>query len=134
MATVFIASGPKEGSWFPLQDKTMVFGRDEGLPGQIVAAGVSRKHLQIRFEAKTKTYWAIDMNSTNGVYLNDQPMTKETQLKNDDLIRLGEALLLFSVGDFADGENALTFYRQRGQRDKATQEHRIKDMTENSDR
>jgi pSer/pThr/pTyr-binding forkhead associated (FHA) protein len=116
MATLFIASGPKEGQWFPIRHKSLVVGRDEGLIAQVVAAGVSRKHLQISFDPATDSYRLIDLGSKNGVILNNKPMKGEKQLHNNDLIRIGEALLFFSTDDFKDDQNALQFYRERGHR------------------
>ena len=115
MPTLFIASGPKEGQWFPIKGKSLIVGRDEALIGQVVAEGVSRKHLQIRFDPESKTYWAADMGSKNGVVVNNVKISSEVQLKGDELIRIGEALLLYSSQDFDGADNALKFYRERGQ-------------------
>lgn len=116
MATLFIASGPREGQWFPIQHKSLVVGRDEGLIAQVVAPGVSRKHFQISFDPAKNCYRVTDLGSKNGVILNNKRITQEMELKKDDLIRIGEALLLFSTEDFRDGQNALQFYRERGHR------------------
>jgi pSer/pThr/pTyr-binding forkhead associated (FHA) protein len=116
MATLFIASGPKEGQWFPIKHKSLVVGRDEGLLAQIVAPGVSRKHFQISFDPVKDCYRLTDLGSKNGVILNNKPITEIVDLKSDDLIRVGEALLFFSTEDFNDDHNALKFYRLRGQR------------------
>jgi len=125
MATLFIAFGPKEGNWFPIQRKTLVVGRDEGLIAQVVAPGVSRKHFQISFDPDKECYRLLDMSSKNGVYLNNKRVTEETELKKDDLIRIGGALLLFSTEDFKDDKNALQFYRERGQRTVETRTLKI---------
>jgi pSer/pThr/pTyr-binding forkhead associated (FHA) protein len=116
MATLFIASGPKEGQWYPIQHKTLVVGRDEGLIAQVVAPGVSRKHFQINYDADKDCYRLLDMDSKNGVYLNNKRVTQPMELKKDDLIRIGGVLLLFSTEDFKDDQNAMQFYRERGQR------------------
>lgn len=120
MATLFIASGAHEGRWFPLKKKSLVLGRDESLLGQIVDGGVSRKHLTVRYDAGSDSYLALDMNSKNGVFVNDERVDGESQLKDDDLIRIGDTLLLFITQDFEGDNNALNFYRQRGERVKDT--------------
>lgn len=95
MATLFIASSPREGQWFPIQHKSLVVGRDEGLIAQVVAPGVSRKHFQIRFDPDNNCYHLTDLGSKNGVFLNSKRITQEVELKKDDLIRIGGTLLFF---------------------------------------
>ena len=121
MATLFIASGPKEGQWFPIRHKSLVVGRDEGLLARIVAPGVSRKHFQISFDPVKDCYRLTDMGSKNGVLLNNKAITEIVDLKNDDLICAGDALLFFSTADFNDDQKCgLKFYRLRGQRSVET--------------
>jgi pSer/pThr/pTyr-binding forkhead associated (FHA) protein len=125
MATLFIASGPKEGQWFPIHHKSLVVGRDEGLIAQVVAPGVSRKHFQISYDSAKDCYRLRDLDSKNGIYLNNKRVTEEMELKKDDLIRIGGALLFFSTEDFKDDQNALQFYRERGQRSVETRTLKI---------
>ena len=120
MATLFIASGPNDGRWFPIGKKSLVVGRDEGLLAQVVDEGVSRRHLTIRYDPATGHYFAADLDSRNGVFVNDRKLTAEVSLRDDDLIRIGDTLLLFSTSDFEGDDNALRHYRQRDQRIKET--------------
>lgn len=120
MATLFIASGPHDGRWFPLGKKTLVVGRDEGLLAQVVDDSVSRRHLSIRYDHDTGRYFALDMNSKNGVFINELQVAGEAPLRDNDLVRIGETLLLFTESDFTGDDNALSYYRQRGQRAKET--------------
>lgn len=121
MATLFIASGPQDGSYFPLGKKTLVLGRDEGLMGQVRDANVSRKHASIRFDAVSESYRIADMGSKNGTFINDEKISAEQRLNTNDLVRLGDTLLLFVEDDFEGDDNALNFYRERGQRIIETQ-------------
>jgi pSer/pThr/pTyr-binding forkhead associated (FHA) protein len=120
MATLFLASGPHEGAYFPIQRKSLVVGRDEGLLAQVVDDKVSRKHFSIVFDAASESYSVIDLKSKNGVFINDQKVTGETRLKDDDLIRIGNTLLLFTYSDFRNENSALAFFRVRGQRERQT--------------
>ena len=122
MATLFIASGPHDGRWFPLGKKTLVIGRDEGLLAQLPDPSVSRKHISIRFDADNGQYVVTDLNSRNGAFLNDHKINGEATLKDNDLVRIGDTLLLFVSQDFQGEENALQFYRQRGERARVTTE------------
>lgn len=121
MATVFIASGPMDGRWFPLKKKSLVFGRDEGLLAQIPDSGISRKHFAIHYDEAKDRYVAVDLSSKNGVYINNKKVEGETPLQGDDLIRIGETLLLFVGQDFDGDDNALRFYRKQGERFKPTE-------------
>lgn len=121
MATIFVASGPMDGRWFPLKKKSLVFGRDEGLLAQIPDSGISRKHFAIHYDDKNDRYVAVDLGSKNGVYVNNKKIDRETPLQGDDLIRIGETLLLFVGQDFEGDDNALRYYRKQGERFKATE-------------
>jgi pSer/pThr/pTyr-binding forkhead associated (FHA) protein len=130
MATLFIASGELDGRWFPLGKKVLVVGRDEGLIAQVPDPSVSRKHISIRFDPDNGRYLVSDLNSRNGAFLNDQKINGEATLKDSDLIRIGDTLLLFVSQDFQGEENALNFYRQRGERSKVTTELRASTVRE----
>lgn len=115
MATIFIASGAHDGRWFPIGKKSMVLGRDEALIAQIVDPNVSRKHLRISYLEGSGDYVAEDLGSKNGVYVNNQKVDADAQaiLKSDDLIRIGETLLLFTYDDFDGDDNALQYYHSQ---------------------
>jgi hypothetical protein len=84
----------------------VILGRGDSRPGRIILnmdpygaqeLGVSREHLMIR---PTKTHlFALDQGSTNGTTINGSPSGRgvATQLKNDDLISLGNLLLLVRI-------------------------------------
>lgn len=120
MPTLFIVSGHREGTWWPIRRKSLVVGRDEGLLAQIVDDLVSRKHLQIRFDPEKEQYWAVDLKSANGVYVNGRLISQDTPLADEDLIRIGDTLRFFTFADFDDDNNALSFYKQHGERIKKT--------------
>jgi pSer/pThr/pTyr-binding forkhead associated (FHA) protein len=54
---------------------------------------VSREHALIKF--RNKIPQIIDLNSTNGVYINNQ-LIKEKNLKSGDKIQIGKYLLLLT--------------------------------------
>lgn len=63
--------------------------------------------MQIRFDQGQDQYYAIDMSSKHGVFING--------VKIDD-----EAALLFTLEDFADRENALSHFKKVGERKHPT--------------
>ncbi|MFV9505306.1 MAG: FhaA domain-containing protein [Oscillochloridaceae bacterium umkhey_bin13] len=65
-----------------------------GLGNDIILedARVSRHHAQLRY--RQRRFWLADLGSTNGTFLNGQPIT-ESALRDGDLISLGGLELTF---------------------------------------
>jgi len=120
MGSLIVTSGKQEGDYYPLGHRTNVVGRDEALFIQILDHMVSRKHLQIRYDQNTNHYFAYDMKSRNGVYVNNRKIEGETPLKDGDVILLGLTSLLFADKDFKDKDSALQHYKKVGERMRVT--------------
>ncbi len=120
MASIIIISGTQKGDYYPLGHRTNVLGRDEALPIQILDEHVSRKHMQIRFDKDGARYYAIDMKSKHGVFINGRKIHDETILADGDQIRIGATTLLFTLKDFADRESALAHFKKVGERIRPT--------------
>ena len=75
-----IVSGPSEGKYFSLRDRTVTIGRSESCTIQIVDELVSGHHLKLRFDETEEAYYASDMQSTNGVLVNNKQISAETKL------------------------------------------------------
>jgi len=120
MASLIVTNGKQEGSYYPLGRRTNVIGRDEALPIQILDNMVSRKHVQIRFDATVRQYFAYDMKSRNGVYVNNRRIEGETAIKDGDIITIGLTTILFLDKDFKDRDSALLHYKKVGERMRVT--------------
>ena len=120
VASIFVILGPNKGDYYPLGRRTNVLGRDEAVPIQILDKRVSRKHMQIRFEEGDGQYYALDMKSTHGVFINGRRIFEEISLANGDEIRIGDTVLLFVLEDFPNRESALTHFKKVGQRRQST--------------
>ena len=120
MASLIITSGKQEGDYYPLGHRTNVVGRDEALPIQVLDNMVSRKHLQIRFDEATDRYYAFDMKSRNGVYVNNRKIEGETALEDGDVLLIGLTTMLFAERDFTDKDSALLHYKKVGERMRVT--------------
>ena len=119
MASIIITAGPREGDFYPLGHRTTVIGRDEALPIQIVDERVSRKHMQIRYEPD-KGYSALDMRSSNGVFINGRRITAETPLADSDEIQVGDTKMMFTMSDFPDKQSAMAHFKKAGQKHRST--------------
>jgi pSer/pThr/pTyr-binding forkhead associated (FHA) protein len=113
-------TGAQKGNYYPLGRRTNVVGRDEGVPIQILDEHISRKHMQIRFDAEKKQFRALDMKSKHGVFVNGGKIHDETILADEDQIHIGQTDLLFTEKDFPDRESALSHFKKVGERIRAT--------------
>ena len=122
MGTILIVAGRDRGSYYPLPDPTTVIGRDESCEIQIVDEMISRRHTQIscREEQDVRRFFIADLQSANGVFVNGRQVAEEIELNDGDTIKIGESKLFFSTKRFRDLDTAMTYFKQRGQRDKGT--------------
>lgn len=120
MASIIVATGPQKGDYYPLGHRTNVIGRDEAVPIQVLDEHVSRKHLQLRFDKDDGRYYALDMKSKHGVFINATKITDETPLADGDQIGIGQTTLLFTLKDFEDRESALSHFKKVGERIRPT--------------
>ena len=120
MASVIVATGDQKGEFLPLGRRTSVIGRAENLPLQVRDDLVSRKHLRIKFDEETGGYFAEDMGSHNGVYINNKRIAAKTLLTEGDMIMIGTTLLMFTQKDFDDKDSALMHYKKAGEQMRLT--------------
>jgi aspartyl protease family protein len=71
--------------------KTVTIGRAADNDTVIDDKNVSRKHLQITFDGTT--FRAVDLNSTNGTFVNGKKIEGETILLPSDKVQIGTATL-----------------------------------------
>jgi len=122
MASLIVTAGPGVDSYYPLGRRTMVVGRDEGLPVQLLDPHVSRKHFQILYREQTGLFYLLDMKSRHGTYVNGRAVKGETPLCNNDMINVGGTTLLFTTRDFPDRQSALAYRKKPGEREEMTYE------------
>ena len=115
MACIIVTSGPREGDFYRLGQRTNVVGRDEALPIQLLDDHISRKHMRIRFDEAHWRYSVTDMGSKNGVLVNGAIIDRETVLADGDSITIGGTTLLFTLKDFFDRQSALNHAKKLGQ-------------------
>lgn len=107
MAALLVIEGPEKGKRFALGESRLVMvGRDHSCTFQIVDPRLSRMHMQIKRDESSSGHLAIDFQSSNGVFVNDNRITAETPLKGGDVIRLGETSILYSTDDGPNADSA----------------------------
>jgi pSer/pThr/pTyr-binding forkhead associated (FHA) protein len=120
MASLIVLDGSQKDSYYPLGRRTNVIGRDEALMIQVLDERVSRKHLQITYDKDKNAYFALDMSSKHGVFINGNKISDQTRLADGDRITIGATTLWFTVDDFPNKESALSHYKKVGERSRPT--------------
>jgi signal transduction histidine kinase len=99
MATLFVMQGRDRGKRYELKPGyPQTLGRDESNRIQLADNEVSRRHVEVRDHSengKPAGYVVVDLQSSNGTYVNDQRIT-EHPLRTGDRILIGRTLLLFT--------------------------------------
>jgi class 3 adenylate cyclase len=90
----FIIHTPeKEPKLVELKPGRLTLGRASTNDIIIDDVSASRQHAEIIYDLVTNTVTLTDLNSTNGTYVNHQRVYGSSQLRNDDLVRVGQFLM-----------------------------------------
>jgi len=114
MASIIINTGAQKGDYFLLGRQVTVIGRSKDVDIQVRDEHVSRSHVKIHFDKSTDGYVATDMGSKHGVLINGVRISDDTALNDGDCITIGTSVLLFTLEDFANRENAVAYLKQAG--------------------
>ncbi len=101
-------TGPGMGSRYALSDTPMVLGRGNDCDIRINDHSVSRRHARIQPGADG--YHAVDLQSTNGTFVNDVPASI-CRLKDGDYLRVGNCIYRFLAGGNVEAEYHEEIYR-----------------------
>lgn len=100
----------REGRPLPLAAGAHVIGRDPRSAVWLDASGVSRRHARIDVTARGATL--VDLESSNGTFVDGQRLDRVHQLRDGERIELGEATLTFR--SWTDAAAARTERVERG--------------------
>lgn len=90
----FIVSAPeKEIKVVDLKPGKFTLGRASSNDLMIDDTAASRQHAEVLFDPATNAVSLIDLNSTNGTYVNRQRVKGSCQLVPDDLVRIGQVVM-----------------------------------------
>jgi diguanylate cyclase (GGDEF)-like protein len=95
-ACIVIIYGPDLGKRIELGTTVFQIGRSAKNDLFIDQESVSRHHARLTFDGRS--HWLQDQKSTNGTYLNDEPV-REHALRDGDQIRIGQTILKFMTGE-----------------------------------
>jgi two-component system cell cycle response regulator len=101
-------TGTGMGARYPLGDIPLVIGRGTEADIRITDHSVSRRHARIQPGADG--YYAIDLQSTNGTFVNDA-LAPMARLKDGDYLRVGNCIYRFLTGGNVESEYHEEIYR-----------------------
>lgn len=93
-AAVTLQLDDGSGRTYQLREGANVIGRGQDAQFRLPDTGVSRRHLEIRWDGQVALL--SDLNSTNGTTVNNAPV-QEWQLADGDVIRLGHSEIVVRV-------------------------------------
>ncbi|MDB4977218.1 MAG: domain/GGDEF domain protein [Myxococcaceae bacterium] len=107
-ACLVVIFGAEIGRRIELDGKDVVIGRASSADLQLDSDSVSRTHAIV---SRTMSGFIVrDQDSTNGTFVNDQPI-RERALKDGDQIRIGRAMLKFLTSSNVEAQYHEEIYR-----------------------
>ncbi len=101
-------TGAGMGTRYPLGEKPLVIGRGNDCDIRINDHSVSRRHARIQPGAGG--YYALDLQSTNGTFVNDARATM-CKLNDGDYLRAGNCIYRYLAGGNVEAEYHEEIYR-----------------------
>ncbi|MDB4990824.1 MAG: domain/GGDEF domain protein [Myxococcaceae bacterium] len=107
-ACLVVLFGAEIGRRIELEGKDVVIGRASSADLQLDSDSVSRTHAVV---SRTSSGFIVrDQESTNGTFVNDQPV-RERALKDGDQVRIGRAMLKFLTSSNVEAQYHEEIYR-----------------------
>jgi diguanylate cyclase (GGDEF)-like protein len=100
--------GAEIGRRIELDANEIIIGRSPSAALQLDIDNVSRNHAMVR--RASRGYVLRDLDSTNGTYVNDQPI-RERALRDGDQIRIGRSMLKFLTSNNVEAQYHEEIYR-----------------------
>ena len=99
---ITVINGPLKGTSYQLKPNShIVIGRSAEADIQIIDSGISRSHVNIRFDGNA--VYVQDLKSVNGTYINARRFDRSIKIKNGDQISIGTTTVLkFSLHNALD--------------------------------
>jgi diguanylate cyclase (GGDEF)-like protein len=101
-------TGPGMGARFPLGESPLTIGRSGGCDIRISDETVSRRHALI--EPQDGAHYIVDLNSTNGTYVNDLRASRQ-RLQDGDYLHVGNFIYRFLSGGNVENSYHEEIYR-----------------------
>ena len=94
LPTFTIQEGYGTTNEYVMEKNSIIIGRDPECDIVIDKSEASRKHVKVT--RKDNNFFIEDLNSVNGIFLNSMPTSGKQQIKHQDIIQIGSAMLVFN--------------------------------------
>ena len=95
VSLVVMTEGKTKGQAIPIKVPQFIIGRDPQCNLRPASAMISKRHCAVLI--KGNQVFVRDFESTNGTFVNEEPVKGEVPLKNDDTLRVGPLLFQIAV-------------------------------------
>ena len=85
--SLVVATGVHQGKAIPIAGPQFLIGREEGCQLRPASPAISKKHCAVR--VRDGKVFVEDFGSTNGTFVNDEPVTAEREVSAGDRLRCG---------------------------------------------
>jgi pSer/pThr/pTyr-binding forkhead associated (FHA) protein len=87
LSLVVLSAGNAEGQAIPIPSAQFIIGRDPQCNLRPASAMISKRHCAVL--VKESRVYLRDFGSTNGTFLNDQPVKGEVPIQDGDILKVG---------------------------------------------
>lgn len=101
-----VSEPERDAYWVELKPGPTSFGRSSKNAIPLNDSSASRHHAEILWDDTSKVITIHDLNSTNGTYVNRKRISDVVELKSNDNIRIGKAVLHLT-GESGDPRNSI---------------------------
>jgi two-component system, cell cycle response regulator len=101
--------GTSMGRRFVLRDKPVIIGRGDECDIAVQENSVSRRHARV--EPSKDGFYLLDLQSTNGTFINDNQLTEGKVLHDGDYVRVGNCIYRYLAGGNIEAEYHEEIYR-----------------------
>src|SRR5579862_1654674 len=87
ISLMVLSAGAAEGKALPITTAQFIIGRDPQCNLRPASAMISKRHCAVL--VKSGQVFVRDFDSTNGTFVNEQPIKGEVALKDGDVLKVG---------------------------------------------
>jgi two-component system NtrC family sensor kinase len=106
LPSLFVIQGTDQGKRIDVTSEAVRVGRDSDNAVRLHDTEVSRHHAEVRFDAEENRYLIVDLDSSNGTFVNGVAV-QQRELRNGDRILVGCTLMIYTGQDELAGSDVL---------------------------
>lgn len=108
LVVIYSGDSRQFGKRYVLERDVLTVGRGQENVVVLDNDSVSRRHCRI--ERRASSWHVVDLDSTNGTYVNDE-LVKEYQLRRGDQVKIGDTIVKYLSGSDVEAQYHETIYR-----------------------